>query len=127
MPASQENRSDAPSTDSETRPARPHTPGPWFVSPDDPLLVLAPDGDREPWEVCRAEDFCGETSDEVANARLIASAPELLAEARELCAILDNYAGHDGETLVYDFEAIGEEVSRRHKSLTAAIAKAEGR
>jgi len=56
--------------------------------------------------------------------RLIAAAPDLLHEARELCAILDNYNAHDGEGLVYDFEAIGEEMARRHEALTAAIAKA---
>jgi len=60
------------------------------------------------------------------HARLIAAAPDLLAEAREICAILDLYRADTGEEPCFDHEAIGEEVARRHASLTAAIAKATG-
>lgn len=59
-------------------------------------------------------------------AQQFAAAPELLAEAREICAILDLYRADTGEEPCFDHEAIGEEVARRHESLTAAIAKATG-
>lgn len=69
----------------------------------------------------------GQEDEAFANARLIAATPELLTEVQELCAILDNYSASDGEGgLCYDHEAIGEEIARRHESLTAAIAKATG-
>lgn len=49
-----------------------------------------------------------------------------LAEAGEICAVLDLHNAHDGDEIVYDFEAIGEEVARRHGTLTDALAKTVG-
>lgn len=57
---------------------------------------------------------------------LYLAAPELLREASEICAILDLHRAETGEEPCFDHEAIGEEVARRHNSLTAAIAKATG-
>lgn len=62
-----------------------------------------------------------------ANARLIAAAPDLLEEVREVCAILDRYRADTGEEPCFDHEAIGEEIARRHQSLTDALLKAEGK
>lgn len=60
-------------------------------------------------------------------ALLIAAAPDGLAVASDICAILDGQCAHDGEALVYDdYHTIGEEVARLHEKLTAYIAKARG-
>lgn len=101
-----------------------HTPGPWFAAEDDSngqAVVRNKD-----IEVATCWHHCvGAIEREMrANAQLISAAPDLLTEAAEVCAILDNYNGHDGEALVYDYAAIGEEVARRHQSLTDAIAQA---
>ena len=58
-----------------------HTPGPWFVNHEN---ICAPDGDCDPWFVAKIDQDCGPSREECpeANARLIASAPELLAACR---------------------------------------------
>jgi len=61
-----------------------HTPGPWFVDPDDTLAIRAPDGDDEPWHVAEVIEYCGEGDQTEANARLIAAAPDLLEALKEL-------------------------------------------
>lgn len=118
-----------------TAPEAKHTAGSWGV--EDPMdhcltIVANPEAPVHDWiwvATCEwpDEDEHQVTSAQVkANARLIAAAPELAAEAREVCAILDNHSASDGETLVYDYAAIGEEVARRHQSLSDAIAKSVG-
>lgn len=111
-----------------------HTPGPWLAATKASsivgLPVVAPQAmgrmicsvtHAGPAAACA--DYNAESE---ANARLIATAPDLLTEAREICAILDNYRADTGEEPCFDHEAIGEEVARRHDNLTAAIAKATG-
>lgn len=59
-----------------------HTPGPWRIDPADPHHVIAADdGDwSDFWSVSTATDDCGPgMSRTIANARLIAAAPDLLA------------------------------------------------
>lgn len=105
--------------------AEQHTPGPWFSDCHDEVCATLDGGAvvvialANPMAELNAEA-------EIANARLIAAAPELFHEVREICAILDNYHGRDGQTNVYDYEAIGDEVSKLHQRLTDAIAKAAG-
>lgn len=68
-----------------------HTPGPWTVRSDE-FIVEAPDG----LEVCRAPDECDNEGgtrfiyrqNYRANARLIAAAPQLLADRQELVEVL---------------------------------------
>jgi hypothetical protein len=82
-----------------------HSPGPWEVYDKDPGHVGAPDG-----HICTPE---GETREVVlANAHLIAAAPELLASLKR---IVDTYGIdlHSGSELC--------------EMVAAAIAKAEGR
>jgi len=90
----------------------------WRVSLDEGLRVSRP--------IAEAYIVGHEHAAAEANARLIAAAPDLFEEAREICAILDMYRADTGEEPCFDHEAIGEEVARRHDSLTAAIAKALG-
>lgn len=42
----------------------------------------------------------------------------------DVCAILDCNSGHDGESQVYDHEAIGEEISRLHEKIADALSHA---
>lgn len=66
-----------------------HMPGPWFIDPEQPLYIQAADGDAEPWMVARAFANCGYSTDTAtANARLIASAPDLAAEVERLRDVL---------------------------------------
>ena len=93
-----------------------HTPGPWAVTPDS--FVMA--GSRPSIGVARiithAQEF-------VANARLIAAAPDLLEALKRM-----GYQGRDGWCFCCDID--GEESARHQgscKIARAAIAKAEGR
>ena len=67
-----------------------HTPGPWYVddAPDvkHPSVVLADDGATI---VAEATTVVAEQHDAEANARLIAAAPDLLAEVKRLRDLVD--------------------------------------
>lgn len=110
-----------------------HTPGPWrvFLTRDGQTVIGV--GDRKGQGITDQGDVS--TNDQgvwrsgrekKANAQLISAAPDGLEVASDICAILDEHCAHDGEALVYDHEAIGEEVARLHEKLTAFIAKARG-
>ena len=88
-------------------------PGPWFVETDDEgqTVVLAPDGGDTPWNVALIYGSCGYFNDtSVANARLIAAAPDLFVALTNL------------------LEAIGGEESSDIwcADARAALAKAKG-
>jgi hypothetical protein len=89
-----------------------HTPGPWTVERYNthPHYEIYADG---PQRVACAEDHLSES---IANARLIAAAPDLLAE---LGGIADALA--EGRTVTIESGSVKAERIR------AAIAKAEGR
>lgn len=110
----------------------PHTPGPWFI---DGGLIEAPNGERangEPrrWligEICAGTGAASERlpskSQQKANARLIASAPELLEALRDAAHDLE-YIGNrpwrlrsEGDKLV---------ALERAKKIRSAISKASG-
>jgi hypothetical protein len=82
---------DAPSTDREDRTAQPHTPGPWSIveyGDGDSLVIHAGDD----WRVCfmaTPGESPGAMQRIEANARLIASAPELLEALKELLQTVD--------------------------------------
>jgi hypothetical protein len=59
-----------------------HTPGPWNVQPDSPLFAKIGSTGNGGIYVAKAQG-----PDTLANARLIAAAPELLAALRDLMAI----------------------------------------
>lgn len=116
-----------------------HTPGPWEVSPTDPCRVnvamntlLHPDeprvadadeqdddGFHDDWNICQADnDMFSRLHDEcVANARLIAAAPDLLAACREALAVVDEAYQATG------FIRIAA-TSEQRMRIEAAIAKA---
>lgn len=96
-----------------------HTPGPWLVEQGertdaDNIDVISPDGRDDPWTVAVAIGSCGPGGCTIANARLIAAAPDLL---EALTSIADQ------------LERVGD--SRKDapfiEAARAAIAKAEGR
>lgn len=115
---------DQPNTEaSRTTEPITHTPGPWHVEPhrDDCLWVAVPApvgrkviavlciGFDEPWD-----------SQQHANARLIAAAPDLLEALKA--------AQRDLETVEREMQGIAPEaVSPALPIIRAAIAKAEGR
>ena len=71
-----------------------HTPGPWVVNalPSDPYVVFGGGihGNGEPRQICvTANGFFG-CDESIANARLIAAAPDLLAA---LVAVLNDFPG----------------------------------
>jgi hypothetical protein len=84
-----------------------HTPGPWFLD-DDGRIFDTPDRGQLVAEVATADPAEPPAEEDVANARLIAAAPDLLAALEKVVAISD----------------------RKHDAwdeARAAIAKAEGR
>ena len=102
-----------------------HTPGPWFLSPDE--------HEDEPfngaWNITVPNrtiasvapyDFADDTNE--ANARLIAAAPEMLEALKDALAYFSDRedADHNGRTFV------GNEEMRLATALRAAIAKASG-
>ncbi len=93
-----------------------HTPGPWKTDGDE--IILSSDGRNlaDVWT-----EFAAIPRDEaVANARLIAAAPELLEALPALIVIaLDSLDGMDAETR--------EECERDIAKARAAIAKATGK
>ena len=104
-----------------------HTPGPWTYTPT-AVGIYAAAFDRVVPLPCESEPertfreglvalpyACGESFNVVANARLIAAAPELLAALKDLRAMVI------GEHGVSAYENINGERA------DAAIAKAEGR
>lgn len=101
-----------------------HTPGPWSLDETDwPLIVNGPNYRESNYvalvERCRANREAAYPGDMArANARLIAAAPDMLAELRETVAALRYHLKHGTlESAVID----------RLPHLDAAIAKAEGR
>lgn len=96
-----------------------HTPGPWRIEIDD-----SPDAEwsrrwptivSDEYEVVGTEGMYGDFETDMANARLIAAAPELLVA---LQLMVDRFIDTEGSFGAWENEAI--EVAR------AAIAKATG-
>jgi hypothetical protein len=100
-----------------------HTPGPWHVERDgDETMVWS--GRTEQQAQWAIADVCGTASgivglrlgEGIANARLIAAAPDLLAALKAIAAIQYNR-----------LDAEQGELSQHVEIAKAAIAKAEGR
>lgn len=91
-----------------------HTPGPWVVDPDSPNDISPADDLRLGIAlISNADNIDGAWlfgDESKANAKLIAAAPDLLAELEETHAALCFTSGYIG--------------SERHKRNAAAIAKA---
>ena len=91
-----------------------HTPGPWIIERDSVVASNTPDDGGD--IICEApERFENSMRRWQANARLIAAAPELLAEVKEL---LRNAKFQDGHGIILTQDA---------EALEAIIAKVEGR
>src|SRR5437868_3901379 len=105
-----------------------YTPGPWksrIASPSDATLIVAgpaPDGDGYE-RICTVRaredrDYSKDDDRALANARLIAAAPDLLEACRLTLQILENLTTED-------YSRGGDKPAR--KALEAAVAKAESR
>lgn len=90
-----------------------HTPGPWHTGAEDiaPCIVYGTNG----FAICNAVIHHGKhsESESIANARLIAAAPELLEACHKARALLAGSIPEEDQRIVED-------------SLRAAIAKATG-
>jgi len=94
-----------------------HTPGPWGVGREEQELKGDPD---DPWVVFGPSFYVEiSSSNEEADARLIAAAPELLAVCQELAGESCPWCGHDRP---YDGCSYHDVYDRAR----AAIAKATG-
>ena len=105
-----------------------HTPGPWRLDPDDLGLVLDPEG--SPIQTAGPNSLTGD-GQAYANARLIASAPELLEAVRaggRYSEALRRYQGHGvrGE-VIPGTDELERLFMDWHDKGHAALAKAEGR
>lgn len=93
-----------------------HTPGPWSLKG---CGIYAPDG----WLISATGDDEAPHNDgdtQEANARLIASAPDLLASLRNMCSALN--AARDPECA----EIFAVKITKTHERALAVIAKATG-
>ncbi len=93
-----------------------HTPGPWQVGNRHPCRIIANNGGAYDLigTTCEIDDEGTEYEHQVANARLIAAAPELLASLKFMLA------GAEAEPSMAIYKAHIEQAR-------AAILKAEGR
>jgi len=115
-----------------------HTPGPWVAIEAGPCLVI----DASHWDVyqqggdnvfCMARMAAADETEE-ANARLIASAPELKAENTrlkdinaEMCAAIERVIPVlAGIVQAYGTGPAGQVFEAMHDELAAAVAKATG-
>lgn len=71
-----------------------HTPGPWLIENPDSAVgefkIISPDGDDDPWNVALTFGFA-EDGKAMANARLIAAAPDLLTALADLIRASDGH------------------------------------
>jgi hypothetical protein len=86
-------------------PATGHTPGPWHVGGAIDSVIFAPDG----YAIADAKTFHGRRQNDMhANARLIASAPDLLAALQQCLVIVDAHrraAGGEGDVAAMNARA----------------------
>ena len=99
-----------------------HTPGPWFVQPEF-FNVFALSEGMSGWTIHIAkvnpEQVVGGAEEALANARLMAAAPDMHASGKPLAELVADFSGPDDATI-----AVTAGELRR---MAAAIAKAEGR
>jgi hypothetical protein len=110
-----------------------HTPGPWVVGNNEPDRVFAAcdeDGRQfgapifeEPFRGYGSLAFEKPNDESIANARLIAAAPELLADGQFVCDRLGELDDSDPEVFVRQFYG---HVLPALERLRATIAKATG-
>lgn len=104
-----------------------YTPGPWKMTKrkaGDKRIFIDAKGDG--YALLRCEVDCDDcdTPTAIANARLIAAAPDLLAACKAITAALGDA---EWGTDKHGAELLHEIIVKHHGTLRAAIAKAEGR
>lgn len=95
-----------------------HTPAPWLIAPHESRRVVRADGRSIAWCGTYPED------EAIANARLIAAAPDLLDALRAVLAA-ERFSARSPET-VQQAEAKLDHIRAAAVKADAAIAKAEG-
>ena len=95
-----------------------HTPGPWAISIADPHRVVLANGSSKGLEVAQAKEFVPQYREQsLANARLIAAAPDLLEALQTLLGWVEAW----DVGFLFDDEWPADEAK-----IKAAIAKATG-
>lgn len=108
-----------------------HTPGPWeVIVPPSSLLTtrLVRGGDGDTVALVGYRDFTAGQAADLANARLIAAAPEMLAALREAVGFIDSADAPAVGAIVQDSLVPSAYVALANilESARAAIAQAEG-
>jgi hypothetical protein len=103
-----------------------HTPGPWWVEGGDPdaasWAARWPNIHADGYEVVGAQGLYGDYDTDMANARLIAAAPDLLEALRDFSAYVHaEQSATDG-----DVRYSNTQINRLVFKARAAIAKATG-
>ena len=98
----------------------PHTPGPWHHEADGHTGAVKTETKQLIASVFGDDPECHEDARQIANARLIAAAPDLLAAAKDALAAWD-----DEENRITDIIAALEAPMEALRGLFAAIARAE--
>lgn len=101
-----------------------HTPGPWRQYPGDPLIIADEMGSSL-GEMTPGDPYIGH-DEALANAALVAAAPDVLASERENLKVLENLLAYlrKHESSLPPLSTSSLEV--RIEATRAAIAKAEG-
>lgn len=83
-----------------------HTPGPWHVGIVHEDMIFCDSGRMQAtasgttiYPICRMVAWDGHCEEDQANARLIAAAPRLLSELRDLCQAAEHALGGRGKDL----------------------------
>ena len=92
-----------------------HTPGPWWVYPDEDGDVVANGGTQNGglWKVCGTQNYGGpDDATCAANAKLIAAAPDMLKALQMVRDALNGAAGPDGNRIVLESSEVAYAIAK---------------
>lgn len=118
-------KGDEMKTSDETKAGRAaHTPGPWRIGDAGATIFGPPNGNPSPVTICA---MAGPRGDSRANARLIASAPDLLAALKAIVAALEQPVQYSSLRMAESSDILRADAAAAANIARAAIERAEGR